>query len=89
MCAVFAKKVLFKLKEMIKNVKQKAGFRWICVLKPMFILLFTRINYQQSSIVSKISIYLATHVTSDNFWSAFCVFHAHFWKKRTVSKNVR
>ena len=19
--------------------------------------------------------------TSDNFWSAFCVFHAHFWKK--------
>jgi len=21
------------------------------------------------------------HVSSDNFWSAFCVFHAHFWGK--------
>ena len=21
------------------------------------------------------------HVYSDNFWSAFCVFHAHFWGK--------
>ena len=20
-------------------------------------------------------------VSSDNFWSAFCVFHAHFWEK--------
>jgi len=20
-------------------------------------------------------------MTSDNFWSAFCVFHAHFWEK--------
>ena len=20
-------------------------------------------------------------LTSDNFWSAFCVFHAHFWAK--------
>jgi len=48
---------------MKKNVKQKAGFRWKCVLKTMFILLFTRINNEQSSIVSKISIYLATHVT--------------------------
>ena len=30
--------------------------------KSMFILLFTSINNEQSSIVSKISIYLATHV---------------------------
>ena len=29
----------------------------------MFILLLTRINYEQSSIVSKVSIYLATNVT--------------------------
>ena len=21
------------------------------------------------------------HSGSDNFWSAFCVFHAHFWEK--------
>jgi len=54
--------LLFKLKRMKKNVKQKAGFRWKCVLKSMFIPLFTRINIEQSSIVSKISIYLATHV---------------------------
>jgi len=27
--------------------------------------------------------------SSDNFWSAFCVFHAHFWGKRTVSIYVR
>jgi len=47
---------------MKKNIKQKTGFRWKCVLKSMFILLFTRINYEQSSIVSKISIHLATHV---------------------------
>jgi len=40
----------------------RIGFRWKCVLKSMFILLFTRINNEQSSIVSKISIYLATHV---------------------------
>jgi len=43
---------------MKKNVKQKAEFRWKCVLKSMFILLFTRINNEQSSIISKISIYL-------------------------------
>jgi len=55
--------MLFKLTRMKKNVKQKAGFRWKCVLKSMFFLLFTRINNEQSSIVSKISIYLATHVT--------------------------
>ena len=55
-------KLLFKLIEMKKNAKLKAGFRWTCVLKSMFILLFTRINYEHSSIVSKISIYLATHV---------------------------
>ena len=48
---------------MKKNVKHKAGFRCICFLKSMFILLFTRINYEHSSIVSKISIHLATHVT--------------------------
>ena len=24
---------------------------------------------------------LYRHVHSDNFWSAFCVFHAHFWGK--------
>jgi len=48
---------------MKKNVKQKAGFRWKCVLKSMFILLFTSINNEQS-IVSKISIYLATHIVN-------------------------
>jgi len=25
-------------------------------------------------------------MSSDNFWSSFSVFHAHFWEKRTVSK---
>ena len=25
-------------------------------------------------------------VTSDNFWSAFCVFHAHFWGKTHIFK---
>ena len=52
-----------KLKRMKKNVKPKAEFRWKCVLKSMLILLFTRINNEQSSIVSKISIYWATYVT--------------------------
>jgi len=62
-CSICLKNMLFKLKRMKKNVKQKAGFRWKCVLKSMFILLFTRINNEQSSTVSKLSIYLATHVT--------------------------
>jgi len=55
------KKLLFKLKGMTKNVKRKAGLRWKCVLKSMFILLFTRINYAQSSIISKLLIFMATH----------------------------
>ena len=63
-CSICLKNMLFKLKRMKKNVKQKAGFRWKCVLKSMFILLFTRINNEQSSTVSKLSIYLATHVTN-------------------------
>ena len=62
-CSICLRNLLFKLKRMKMNVKQKAGFRWKCVLKSMFILLFTRINNEQSSIVSKISIYLATHAT--------------------------
>ena len=62
-CSICLRNLLFKLKRMKKNVKQKAGFCWKCVLKSMFILLFTRINNEQSSIVSKISIYWATHVT--------------------------
>jgi len=63
MCAVFAYEICYlNLKSMKKNDKQKAGFRWKCVLKSMFILLFTRINNEQSSIVSKISIHLTTHV---------------------------
>ena len=62
-CSICLRNLLFKLKRMKKNVKQKAGFRWKCVLKSMFILLFTRINNEQAFIVSKISIYLATHVT--------------------------
>jgi len=24
---------------------------------------------------------------SDNFWSAFCVFHAHFWEKNAQFQN--
>ena len=60
-CSICLRNLLFKLKRMKKNVKQKAGFHWKCVLKSMFILLFTRINNEQSSIVSKISINLATH----------------------------
>ena len=59
-CSICLRNMLFKLKRMKKNGKQKAGFRWKCVLKSMFILLFTRINNEQLSIVSKISIYLAT-----------------------------
>jgi len=55
--------MLFNLKRMKKNVKHKAGFRWKCVLISMFILLFTRINNEQSSIISKLVIYLATHKT--------------------------
>ena len=47
---------------MKKNVKQKAGFRWKCVLISMFILLLTRINHEQSSIVSKIPIYVAVRM---------------------------
>jgi len=27
------------------------------------------------------------HSSSDNFWSAFCVFHAHFWKKNAQFQN--
>ena len=62
-CSICLRNMLLKLKRMKRNVKQKAGFRWKCVLKSMFILLFTRINNDQSSVVSKISIYLGTHVT--------------------------
>ena len=58
-CSICFRNLLVKL----KNVKQKAGFRWKCVLKSMFILSFTRINNEQSSIVSKISTNLGTHVT--------------------------
>ena len=57
------KAIVIYIREIKMNVKQKTGFRWKCVLKSMFILLFTRINYEQSSIDSKISIHLATHVT--------------------------
>jgi len=57
--SICLRNLLFKHKRMKKNLKQKTGFRWKCVLKSMFILLFTRINNEQSSIVSKISIYLA------------------------------
>jgi len=60
-CSICLRNLLFK--RMKKNVKRKAGFRWKCVLKSMFILLFTRINNEKSFIVIKISIYLATHVT--------------------------
>ena len=61
--SICLRKLLFNWRNE-KNVKQKAGFRWNDVLKSMFCLLFTRINYKQSSIVSKISVYLATHVRS-------------------------
>ena len=45
------KKMFIKLKYMKKNVKQKTGFRWKRVLKSMFFVLFTRKNYEQSSII--------------------------------------
>jgi len=41
-CSICLWNLLFKLKSMKKNGKQKAGFRWKCVLKSMFILLFTK-----------------------------------------------
>ena len=28
------------------------------------------------------------HVCSDNVWSAFCVFHAHFWGKNAQFQNM-
>jgi len=66
-CSICLRNLLYKLKGMKKNVKQKAGFRccgfgnvsW----NQCLFFFFTRINNEQSSIVSKISIYLATYVT--------------------------
>jgi len=30
---------------------------------------------------SRLFINKKSSISSDNFWSAFCVFHAHFWEK--------
>ena len=42
-CSICLRNLLFKRKRIKKNVKQRAGFRWKCVLKSMFILLMSYI----------------------------------------------
>ena len=43
--------------------------------------LFNGARYQPGLQNIKVDMFQVCTVVSDNFWSAFCVFHAHFWEK--------